>query len=104
MIDDAVGQLNHQRSSLLSEAHQCDEEHSRQQMFSIINTCIAIAGAALAPFTGGASLVVAGIATTLSKIAQIATDKSAWSSTDARIRSIGSIADSAVTATSQTRD
>lgn len=68
MVDSAVRELKELQPQLRASAREIKSQRDHQATIGIINTVITVVGAALAPFTGGASLAIAlvvrqGIAT-----------------------------------------
>lgn len=87
----AASELNNSSSQLRDAAKNIRTEKARGAFFSVLKTVITIVGAAVAPFTGGASLTVAQVAVGLTDVIRIAADKSRWKDFNSAVGAVAEI-------------
>lgn len=93
VVASAISDLDSARRQLLESAHDIRSQNNRNAIFNIIKTVITITGVAIAPFTGGASLVAAQIAVGITDIIKVSTDKTRWKDFNSTVGTITELVD-----------
>ncbi len=94
LAEETSKQLTELGESFKRAATDIRDERRRARMFSILRSVVTVVGAALAPFTGGASLTVASLATSALTIAE-RIDKTDWHNFGEAVAAVGDIAQQA---------
>ncbi len=93
IIDSTEEGLKKTQDELRRRADEIEKEKRRSFIVGLIKAAIRIVGAALTPFTGGASLAIAQAATMAVDLAANA-DRMDWSNLGAIVQNVGTIAES----------
>lgn len=94
LADEAGKELDKLAESFDKAAKQIKDERERSRAFGILKAIVSVVGAALAPFTGGASLAVASIVNTGIDIYK-KIDETDWKEFGSAVQAIGAIAEQA---------